>query len=181
MESRLTLIFVTHDQTEAMTFADRVAVMHEGEVVQMDTPQALFERPAHTFVGHFIGSPGMNFVECGVDGDSAIFDGHRIRLAADTPTDAGSTVASLELGIRPEFLELVFDRPEHGVPARITRVDDLGSSKIVTTAVGADTLTVRLSEEALISDETCWLVFPPEHSLLYRDSRLCRKATVGRS
>ena len=62
-ESRLTLIYVTHDQTEAMTFADRVAVMHEGEVVQMDTPQALFERPAHTFVGHFVGSPGMNFLE----------------------------------------------------------------------------------------------------------------------
>ncbi len=179
-ESRLTLIYVTHDQTEALTFADRVVVMHGGEIVQVDTPQALFERPAHTFVGHFVGSPGMNFVECGVDGDSAIFEGHRIRLAADTPMDAGSTGAPLELGIRPEFLELVFDRPEQGVPAKITRVDDLGSSKIVTTAVGADNFTVRLAEEAHLSDAACWLVFPPEHSLLYRDSRLCRMPAADR-
>jgi glycerol transport system ATP-binding protein len=179
-ESRLTLIYVTHDQTEALTFADRVVVMHRGEIVQVDTPQALFERPAHTFVGHFVGSPGMNFVECEVDGDSAVVDGHRIRLAADTLTGAGSTGSSLELGIRPEFLELVFDRPEHGVSAKITRVDDLGSSKVVTTAVGSDTLTVRLAEGAPISDDACWLVFPQEHSLLYRDSRLCRKATAGR-
>ena len=179
-ESRLTLIYVTHDQTEALTFADRVVVMHRGEIVQVDTPQALFERPAHTFVGHFVGSPGMNFVGCEVDGDCAIVCGHRIRLAAGTPTDAGSTGASLELGIRPEFLELVVDGSEHGVPARITRVDDLGSSKIVTTVLGADTLTVRLAEGVEISGESCRLVFPPEHSLLYRDSRLCQKAAAGR-
>src|SRR5690606_18519329 len=57
---RLTMIYVTHDQTEALTFADRVVVMDEGEVVQIGTPVELFERPQHTFVGHFIGSPGMN-------------------------------------------------------------------------------------------------------------------------
>ncbi len=179
-ESRLTLIYVTHDQTEALTFADRVVVMHDGEIIQVDTPQALFERPAHTFVGHFVGSPGMNFVECGIDGGCAVVDGHPIRLAADTPTDAGSTGTSHELGIRPEFLELVFERPERGVPAKIIRVEDLGRSKIVTTALGADTLTVRLAEEARISDGACWLVFPPEHSLLYRDSRLCTKPGVER-
>jgi ABC-type sugar transport system ATPase subunit len=55
-----TMIYVTHDQTEALTFADRVVVMHDGRVVQMGTPQELFETPAHTFVGYFIGSPGMN-------------------------------------------------------------------------------------------------------------------------
>ena len=70
--------------------------------------------------------------------------------------------------------------PERGVPAKIIRVEDLGRSKIVTTALGADTLTVRLAEEARISDGACWLVFPPEHSLLYRDSRLCTKPGVGR-
>ena len=62
-----TMIYVTHDQTEALTFADQVVVMHEGEVVQIGTPVELFERPAHTFVGHFIGSPGMNVLPCEVD------------------------------------------------------------------------------------------------------------------
>ena len=56
----LTMVYVTHDQTEALTFADKVVVMYEGEVVQIGTPEDLFERPAHTFVGYFIGSPGMN-------------------------------------------------------------------------------------------------------------------------
>ena len=58
----LTMIYVTHDQTEALTFADTVVVMHDGRVVQSGTPAELFEKPAHTFVGYFIGSPGMNIV-----------------------------------------------------------------------------------------------------------------------
>src|SRR5918994_2892729 len=64
----ITMIYVTHDQTEALTFADKVVVMHDGAVVQTGTPDELFERPAHTFVGHFIGSPGMNLLPCRVEG-----------------------------------------------------------------------------------------------------------------
>ena len=60
------MIYVTHDQTEALTFADKVVVMHEGTVVQIGSPVELFERPRHTFVGHFIGSPGMNVLPCEV-------------------------------------------------------------------------------------------------------------------
>jgi glycerol transport system ATP-binding protein len=67
-ELKLTLIYVTHDQVEALTFADQVVVMTRGKVVQMGTPDALFERPAHTFVGHFIGSPGMNLLEAQAGG-----------------------------------------------------------------------------------------------------------------
>ena len=59
-----TMIYVTHDQTEALTFADQVVVMHEGQIVQTGTPVELFEKPKHTFVGHFIGSPGMNILSC---------------------------------------------------------------------------------------------------------------------
>ncbi len=61
-ELDLTMIYVTHDQTEALTFADTVVVMHDGRVVQSGTPAELFDKPAHTFVGYFIGSPGMNIV-----------------------------------------------------------------------------------------------------------------------
>ena len=64
---RRTMIYVTHDQTEALTFADQVVVMNDGEVVQIGTPVELFERPQHTFVGHFIGSPGMNVLPCEVE------------------------------------------------------------------------------------------------------------------
>src|SRR5690349_7471795 len=68
---RLSLIYVTHDQVEALTFADQVVVMYEGQVVQLGTPQQLFETPAHTFVGYFIGSPGMNLLPCRIDGSAA--------------------------------------------------------------------------------------------------------------
>ena len=61
-ELKLTLIYVTHDQVEALTFADQVLVMTRGRAVQLGSAEALFERPQHTFVGHFIGSPGMNFL-----------------------------------------------------------------------------------------------------------------------
>ena len=70
---KATMIYVTHDQTEALTFADQVVVMQEGEVVQIGTPVELFERPAHTFVGHFIGSPGMNVLPCSVKDGAAFF------------------------------------------------------------------------------------------------------------
>ena len=177
-ESKLTLIYVTHDQTEALTFADKVVVMHEGEVVQVGTPQDLVERPAHTFVGYFVGSPGMNFLSCELDGPYAVVDGHRIRLADDTPEHTGRAGDRLELGIRPEFLELVFDRPDDGLPAKITDVEDLGSSKIVTAAAGRNTLRVKLAEEDELKGELGWLVFPPERSLLYRNSRLLREPTA---
>ena len=62
--TRRTMIYVTHDQTEALTFAEQVVVMKDGLIVQIGTPVELFERPRHTFVGHFIGSPGMNVLPC---------------------------------------------------------------------------------------------------------------------
>ena len=76
----LTMIYVTHDQTEALTFADKVVVMHEGSVVQIGTPEELFERPAHTFVGYFIGSPGMNVLPAEVQGRQARIAGHALAL-----------------------------------------------------------------------------------------------------
>ena len=80
----LTLVYVTHDQVEALTFADQVMVMYDGELVQIGTPQELFENPTHKFVGFFIGSPGMNFLPCTIDGNIALVDGVRIMLDDDT-------------------------------------------------------------------------------------------------
>ena len=73
-----TMIYVTHDQTEALTFADKVVVMHEGQIVQTGTPVELFEKPKHTFVGHFIGSPGMNILPCEIKNDEINFEGKAI-------------------------------------------------------------------------------------------------------
>ncbi len=88
-ELDLTMIYVTHDQTEALTFADTVVVMHDGRVVQSGTPAELFEKPAHTFVGYFIGSPGMNIVPAEVKGREARIDGHVIALQPQLRRAAG--------------------------------------------------------------------------------------------
>ena len=129
-ELRLTLIYVTHDQVEALTFADSVLVMARGRVIQSGSPSELFEQPAHRFVGHFIGSPGMNFVPVN-------------RLKRSAP---GSSVGALippgavTLGIRPEYLAL--GEPTPGEPiemellaARVQRIQDLGSSWLVSAQV----------------------------------------------
>ena len=85
----VTMIYVTHDQTEALTFADKVVVMHEGMVVQIGTPVELFEKPKHTFVGHFIGSPGMNLLPCEIiDGIPNLF-GNRVDIETRLEAPAG--------------------------------------------------------------------------------------------
>ncbi len=80
---KVTLVYVTHDQMEALTLADQVVVMNQGRVVQAGTPQELFERPADTFVGYFIGSPGMNLLPCALEEGAAVVEGQRIPLPAD--------------------------------------------------------------------------------------------------
>ena len=98
--TRRTMIYVTHDQTEALTFAERVVVMNNGEVVQTGTPIELFERPQHTFVGHFIGSPRMNVLPCEVDARRCR---RRWRSASPPRTAAARRRPSgkLEVGVRP--------------------------------------------------------------------------------
>ena len=102
---RATMIYVTHDQTEALTFADQVVVMQDGEIVQIGTPVELFERPAHTFVGHFIGSPGMNVLalRCSAMDGGAFLEGHPIALEGRDVVGQG---VKREMGVRPEFVAL---------------------------------------------------------------------------
>src|ERR1700744_5381928 len=103
-EVDLHMVYVTHDQTEALTFADTVVVMHDVRVVQSGTPAELFEKPAHTFVGYFIGSPGMNIVPAQVSGRQARIDGHTIALSRTY--DALPQGARIEIGVRPEFVDV---------------------------------------------------------------------------
>src|SRR5690606_7660192 len=112
-----TMVYVTHDQTEALTFADRVVVMYDGEIVQIGTPDELFERPKHTFVGYFIGSPGMNVVPVSVQGRTAHFGGQAIEL----PGALGATSGTTELGVRPEYVRL----GRAGLAVDIAKIEDV--------------------------------------------------------
>lgn len=163
-----TMVYVTHDQTEALTFADKVVVMYEGDVVQVGTPEELFEKPTHTFVGYFIGSPGMNILPAAVEGRTATIGEARISLGADYGV-MGS--AGVEVGIRPEFLKL-----GPGDSATIEAVEDLGRHKIVRLRFEGYPLAVLLPEADAVPEDTCGLSFDPDCTLVYKNSHLAEGA-----
>jgi glycerol transport system ATP-binding protein len=170
----LTLIYVTHDQVEAMTFADQIVVMYEGELVQIGPPDELFENPNHKFVGYFIGSPGMNFLPCTVEGDMAKVYSKSIRLDAATAARARKATGKLELGIRPMYLEVLSEPVDDTIAVDVIAVQDQGSFKIITVALNGHTLNAKLSEGKRVPEGKAWLRFPARATKLFEDERLLR-------
>ena len=165
-----TLIYVTHDQNEALTIADKVAVMHEGQMLQVGSPQELFERPKHTFVGYFIGSPGMNLLPCTLADGAALVEDRRIPLDPAVVRKAQGASGPLEIGIRPQFLRL--SGAGGGVPVAVETVEDLGNFKIVTTRLGSRAVKVKVPEDDPVPAGGATLSFPPEWTRLYAGGRL---------
>jgi glycerol transport system ATP-binding protein len=160
-----TMIYVTHDQTEALTIADRVVVMYEGEVVQMGTPTELFERPAHTFVGYFIGSPGMNVLPCQIEGNRAVLGPD---LTVPLGRAYGQPGSGTELGIRPEFVRIAEDGD---MPIEIRAVEDTGRNKIVRGRIAGRDVNALLQETTGIP-AVPRASFDPQRINVYRDARL---------
>ncbi len=158
-----TMIYVTHDQTEALTFADKVVVMYDGRVVQIGTPQELFERPAHTFVGYFIGSPGMNLFDMELSGSHAYVAGTRIELGASYQVTGGK----LQLGVRPDYIRLTQD--ETGIPAKLIRVEDVGRHKIVRLEVNGQAVNAIAEEGEEIPADAHRIALLPEGLNVYAD------------
>ncbi len=158
-----TMIYVTHDQTEALTFADQVVVMYEGEVVQIGTPQELFDKPRHVFVGKFIGSPGMNVLDAEPAGSAVIIDGHHIALQKQLDGKA-----PLQVGIRPEHIRL---SPDGDIPLQIFRIEDLGRHLVVHGYLGDQQLSVVVPEGAAVPDNP-GIELDAERINLYRDDIL---------
>ncbi len=161
-----TMIYVTHDQIEALTFADRIAVMLDGAILQFGTPKELFERPSHTFVGYFIGSPGMNFFPCLIKDMQVTVMEQKIQL----PASYGQPAGKLELGIRPEFVSLHerSDQPD-GIAAVVESVEHLGRNKIVRLTNGEFKFNALLSERTSIPKDPVAL-FDSNHICVYQDS-----------
>lgn len=162
-----TMIYVTHDQTEALTFADKVVVMYDGRVVQIGTPQELFERPEHTFVGYFIGSPGMNTLDVEISGRSAKLGGGSIDLGQVYEPKG----KKIEIGVRPEFVRLA--EGGEGIPAQIERVEDVGRHKIVRLKIdgqnGKSDINAIASEEEAIPSSSVTVSFDVEQINVYAD------------
>ncbi len=156
-----TMVYVTHDQTEALTFADQVVVMYDGGIVQIGTPAELFERPRHTFVGYFIGSPGMNVMPVAIDGKTATIGSQRIQLPGAPKTGTGA----IELGIRPEYVRLGRD----GMAVKISKVEDLGRHKVVRASLEGREIAAVIGEDEDVPAEPK-VRFDPAGINIYADS-----------
>ncbi|MEM6711103.1 MAG: ABC transporter ATP-binding protein [Pseudomonadota bacterium] len=158
-----TMIYVTHDQTEALTFADKVVVMYDGRVVQIGTPEELFEEPGHTFVGYFIGSPGMNLLDAKVDGSQAHISGGTVELGGGY----GRTSGKVQIGIRPEFVQL--SSSSTGIPASVERVEDVGRHKIVRLDLSGTSINAIVPEEQSVPSSDVTVSFDPDRINVYAD------------
>lgn len=162
-----TMVYVTHDQTEALTFADKVVVMYGGEVVQVGTPDELFRRPQHTFVGYFIGSPGMNLLPCEMNGNVARIGEHSLELRHGL--HANKTAEKTEVGIRPEFVKL--GGAGEGLPLHVRAVEDVGRYRILRGEMDGIALNAIVGEGESVP-ETPTAIFDLEQTNLYADSWL---------
>jgi glycerol transport system ATP-binding protein len=155
-----TMIYVTHAQTEALTFADKVVVMYDGRVVQIGTPEELFEKPEHTFVGYFIGSPGMNVIPAQVEGAQANVHGVSVPLGQSYSAMNGK----LEIGVRPEFVTLT---EGEGLPVKVRRVEDVGRHKIVRADLFGSDINIVVNEDTSISPDMTKVNFDPKRVNVY--------------
>jgi sn-glycerol 3-phosphate transport system ATP-binding protein len=131
----ITMVYVTHDQVEAMSMADRVLLLNAGRIEQNGAPVELYETPANVFVARFIGTPPMNLLKLAASHGGAAIEG------TDGPAVLPASCAGGLLGVRPEHITLAFER---GVPAGVENVEYLGGDSLLTCRVGAQAAAVRV-------------------------------------
>ncbi|MDB2467451.1 ABC transporter ATP-binding protein [bacterium] len=162
---RSTLIYVTHDQNEAMTFAENIIVMDAGKIVQVGSPAELFDRPKTTFVGYFIGAPAMNFFNCqAVEGNKLSIGSAEIMTSTDL-SKVGS--APLKLGIRSEYIRIVETKGVNTFTAQVQRVEDLGNYKLMTAVFDGYVIKVKVERDIMVPAEHVELRLPAENCCVY--------------
>lgn len=165
-EFRVTMVLVTHDQTEALTFAEEIVVMNHGEVVQMGSPTELFERPATEHVGWFIGSPAMNFLPAIREADRIAVPGTTLSIAAPETLPQGE----LKIGFRPEHATLATAGGD--LEGKVARIWFEGSDEVLGIDNGAHRVKVRVSGTSPArTGDTVSLSVPPERRCLFVEGR----------
>jgi len=159
----VTAVYVTHDQEEAMTIADRVAVFMEGRLMQTGTPKEIFMRPATAAVAAFIGTPPMNLLAARLAGTQVLVGDAALPVAAGTTQASGER--DITLGVRPGDLRLA----DRGIAAQVEYVEDLGDSLVVNLRVGAQRVKLKKDPDgdALAEGQPVHLAFAPEAAHLF--------------
>jgi len=174
-ELRITMIYVTHDQHEALTFADHVSVVKEGQLVQTGSPEQLYADPKSPFIGYFIGTPGMNLFDC-VFTDAGLQSGNIVIPISEAIRSklALTQGSSFQFGIRPEFVQISAPRKEKWHPFTVTAIESLGAYKILTLSSNDVEIKSRAPEDMNVSEEDhVWVNFPEDKSrIFHKDVRL---------
>jgi multiple sugar transport system ATP-binding protein len=168
-----TTIYVTHDQEEAMTMSDRIVVLNEGRIQQIDTPDRIYNEPANLFVADFIGSPSMNRFDVRLDGDTLVGDAFEYRLTEDhldRVHEDASDGESLILGIRPENITLADSPDDDTIDARLDVLEPIGSDNYLYLTMGEDECRVRTPGDVKPAEgSTVTMRFDPSKLHLFRE------------
>ncbi len=164
LEIGSTTIYVTHDQMEAMAIADRIVTMNFGELLQVETPESIYHNPKNMFVANFLGSPGMNFIDCSLEENNTLRLGlngkyMKIHEAIAKKIMKVGKDKSLVMGIRPEDLRLSSKKDAYGFDMEVTIVEELGPENIINLRSGENIIKVLTDPEILPKiGETMWVV-----------------------
>ncbi|MGC8777297.1 MAG: ABC transporter ATP-binding protein [Candidatus Caldatribacteriaceae bacterium] len=163
-----TMIYVTHDQSESLTLADKIAVMNEGRLLQYGSPEEVYSNPSNTFVGYFIGNPGMNFINCslGVEGGACVLDAQDFRQflpEISLSFARGMENKSLIVGIRPENVEVTFAPQENWVSAQCILSEPIGSRVVLHLKVGEKVIKAKVPRIEVEPGTPAWMRFPVEY------------------
>ena len=180
-ELKLTLIYVTHDQIEALTFAEEIVVMTRGHAVQTGSADQLFERPQHMFVGNFIGSPGMNFLPVYCQNQQIIIGNQTFDIPVQALQAGLSDKGDFVLGVRPEYVELAHAHQSDALPVHVTRVQDVGTHWVITACLADSNegssptiIRARFSAETQVPavGDTTWFKIMGTHTRFYKNEEM---------
>ncbi len=162
-----TMVYVTHDQSEALTLADRIAVMNEGKLLQYGSPEEVYNNPKNTFVGYFIGNPGMNFIGCSVEEEkgSCVLNAEDFRVfVPDLPNSflRDFVGKKIILGIRPENLEIHAKAVSGAISFLVILVEPVGNRLVVHLKKGEKVLKAKIPRQEMSLQQEVWVRFPLE-------------------
>ncbi|MCF8104711.1 MAG: ABC transporter ATP-binding protein [Desulfohalobiaceae bacterium] len=169
---RKTMIYVTHDQHEALTFADEVTIVKDGRLVQKGSPEELHSQPATPFIGYFIGSPGMNILDCTLKANKLEFKNFSLSIGRELLSRIRNTGTSFQLGIRPEFVRAGLSPGENTVPFEVSVVENTGAYWIVTYVNQETRIKARVPESIKVEKgQRHHLFFPEDRINLFHNEQ----------
>ncbi|MEM3871638.1 MAG: ABC transporter ATP-binding protein [Nitrososphaeria archaeon] len=168
-----TMIYVTHDQAEALTLSEKIAVMKDGKILQYDTPEVLYEKPKTTFIGWFIGNPGMQFFDVSLRRSDASLLLDASEFSVDVSNISAELIkygSELIMGIRPENVQISLQKKNGWFNAKCTIIERIGDMYLLTLNRGHLEIKVKVKEIDIKEGDSVWISFPIEKIRIYSKS-----------